>query len=83
MDFRRQRPSPDTVLWVERALGHGFRVAASRRMTGGMTSAVHRLTVERGEGTRLFVVLRQYEQAAPHFTQLVEREAGTLRDVSR
>ena len=50
-------------------------------MTGGLTSAVHRLTVERGDSARLFVVLRQYEHAAPHFMQLVEREAGILRGV--
>jgi aminoglycoside phosphotransferase (APT) family kinase protein len=69
------------VLWVERALGRGSRVVASRRMTGGVTSAVHRLTVERGGGTRAFVVLRQYEQALPHFADLIEREAGILRGV--
>ena len=69
------------MLWVKRALGRGFRVVAARRMTGGVTSAVHRLTVERGDGTRLFVVLRQYEHAALHSMYLVEREAGILRDV--
>ena len=50
-------------------------------MTGGVTSAVHRLTVERGDGSRTFVVLRQYEQATPHSADLVEREAETLRGV--
>ena len=34
-------------------------------MTGGVTSAVHRLTVERGDGSRTFVVLRQYQHPAP------------------
>jgi aminoglycoside/choline kinase family phosphotransferase len=47
-------------------------------MTGGVTSAVHRLTVERGGGTRTFVVLRQYEHALPHVADLVEREAAIL-----
>jgi hypothetical protein len=51
-------------------------------MTGGVASAVHRLTVEQDGGPRLFVVLRQYEHAAPHVMSLVEREAGILRDVS-
>ncbi|MGD0701886.1 MAG: hypothetical protein ABSA02_18625 [Trebonia sp.] len=64
MEFRRRGPSPGALRWAERALGHGFLVVASRRMTGGITSAVHRLTVERGDGTPLFVVLRQYERAA-------------------
>jgi aminoglycoside phosphotransferase (APT) family kinase protein len=31
---------------------------------------VHRLTVERGGGSRTFVVLRQYEHAAPHVADL-------------
>jgi aminoglycoside phosphotransferase (APT) family kinase protein len=40
-------------------MGPGARVVGHRRLTGGVCSAVHRLTVERG-GTRTFVVLRQY-----------------------
>jgi aminoglycoside phosphotransferase (APT) family kinase protein len=51
-------------------------------MTGGVTSAVHRLTVERGDGSRTFAVLRQYERATPHVADMVEREAGILRGVS-
>lgn len=66
------------MLWAERALGRGSRVAAWRRMTGGIVSAVHRLTVERGRH-RYFVVLRQYERAAGGYGGLVEREASVLR----
>jgi aminoglycoside phosphotransferase (APT) family kinase protein len=51
-------------------------------MTGGVTSAVHRLTVEGQSGTRLFVVLRQYEQDGQPVMHLVEREAGILRDAN-
>jgi hypothetical protein len=40
-------------------MGRGSRVVGYRRLTGGVNSAVHRLTVER-RGTRTFVVLRQY-----------------------
>jgi aminoglycoside phosphotransferase (APT) family kinase protein len=65
VDFRRQSPSPDAVRWVERALGRGFRVVAARRMTGGITSTVHRLTVEGDGDRRLFFVLRQYEPFEP------------------
>lgn len=57
--FRQRRPSPETLAWVAASMGPGSRVVAHRRMTGGVCSAVHRLTVERG-GTRTFVVLRQY-----------------------
>ena len=80
MDFRRQSPSADAVRWAERALGDGYRVVAWRRLTGGVTSAVHRLTMERG-GSRQFVVLRQYERTGPGGTDLVEREAGILDSV--
>ncbi|GAB3948812.1 hypothetical protein GCM10029976_080700 [Kribbella albertanoniae] len=57
--FRERRPSGETFEWVEASMGRGSRVVGYRRMTGGVCSAVHRLTVERG-GTRTFVVLRQY-----------------------
>ena len=33
------------MLWVERALGRGSRVVASRRMTGGVTSVFRALRV--------------------------------------
>src|SRR4051812_48671593 len=40
-------------------MGRGSRIVGYRRLTGGVCSAVHRLTVER-RGTRTSVVLRQY-----------------------
>jgi hypothetical protein len=40
-------------------MGRGSRVVGYRRLTGGVCSAVNRVTVERG-GLRTFVVLRQY-----------------------
>lgn len=57
--FRQHRPSAETLAWVEESMGTSSRVVAYRRMTGGVSSAVHRLTVERG-GVRTYVVLRQY-----------------------
>src|SRR5690348_1373610 len=57
--FRQRRPSAETLAWVAASMGRGSRVVGHRRLTGGVCSAVHRLTVERG-GTRRFVVLRQY-----------------------
>jgi len=50
-------------------------------MTGGIMSAVHRLTVERN-GQRLFFVLRQFGDAAAGYGGRAEREAGILRAVS-
>ncbi|GAB2607198.1 hypothetical protein Aab01nite_02560 [Paractinoplanes abujensis] len=57
--FRRRRPSAETLSWVAASMGRGSRVVGWRRLTGGVCSAVHRLTAER-RGTRTFVVLRQY-----------------------
>jgi aminoglycoside phosphotransferase (APT) family kinase protein len=57
--FRQRRPSAETLDWVAASMGRGSRVVGYRRLTGGVCSAVHRLTVER-RGTRTFVVLRQY-----------------------
>src|SRR4051794_19092607 len=57
--FRQRRPSAETLAWVAASTGRGSRIVGYRRLTGGVCSAVHRLTVER-RGERTFVVLRQY-----------------------
>src|ERR1700742_2100309 len=57
--FRQRRPSVESLAWVAASMGRGSRVVGCRRLTGGVCSAVHRLTVER-RGERTFVVLRQY-----------------------
>jgi aminoglycoside phosphotransferase (APT) family kinase protein len=80
VEFRRRRPSPQTLRWVETALGDKARVVAWQRMTGGIISAVHRLTVDAG-GPRYSLVLRQYEHARADLADSVERESGILRAV--
>jgi aminoglycoside phosphotransferase (APT) family kinase protein len=57
--FRQRRPSVDTLAWVAASMGRGGRVVGYRRMTGGVSSALHRVTVAH-HGVRTFVVLRQY-----------------------
>lgn len=57
--FRQRRPSVETFAWVAASMGQGSRIVGYRRLTGGVCSAVNRLTVER-RGMRTFVVLRQY-----------------------
>src|ERR1700744_6498609 len=57
--FRQRRPSVETLAWVAASMGRGSRIVGYRRWTGGVSSAVNRLTVER-RGRRTFVVLRQY-----------------------
>jgi hypothetical protein len=54
--FTRRRPSAETLAWVAASMGRGSRVVGHRRLTGGVCSAVHRLTVER-RGQRTFVEL--------------------------
>jgi aminoglycoside phosphotransferase len=78
MDFRRRRPSSQTLDWVGRVAG--ARVVAWRRMTGGITSTVHRLTIEQ-RGRRDVLVLRQYEHADHDTATLIRDEAATLRAV--
>src|SRR3954468_16860366 len=55
----QRRPSAETLAWAAAAMGRGSRIVGYRRLTGGVCSAVNRLTVER-HGMRTFVVLRQY-----------------------
>ena len=51
------RPPAQLLAWVEQTLGSGSRVVGWKRLTGGLTSIVHRLTVERN-GRREEYVLR-------------------------
>jgi aminoglycoside phosphotransferase (APT) family kinase protein len=83
VDFRRLRPSAQTLDWVERVAG--ATVVAWRRMTGGIGSVVHRLTIDNGI-YRDVLVLRQYEHAADPDSRMdtaarVRREVATLRAV--
>jgi aminoglycoside phosphotransferase (APT) family kinase protein len=55
----QMRPPAETLAWVERTLGRGTRVVGWRRLTGGITSSIHRLTVERN-GRRGLYVLRRW-----------------------
>src|SRR5262249_6693983 len=78
--FGRRRPSPQTLRWVERSLAGTARVVAWRRMTGGIVSVVHRLTIDHG-GYRNVLVLRQYEHADSDAAAQVRHEAATLHAV--
>ncbi|HEY6176161.1 MAG TPA: aminoglycoside phosphotransferase family protein [Kofleriaceae bacterium] len=59
MHLRRTRPPAEALVWVERTIGAGARVVGWRRLTGGITSSVHRLTVEH-HGHRAPYVLRRW-----------------------
>src|ERR1700750_1290166 len=74
--FRQRRPSAETLAWVAASMGRGSRIVGYRRMTGGVSSAVNRLTGER-QWTRRFVVLRQYPGGLG-LQEALEREIANL-----
>ncbi|HET9624592.1 MAG TPA: aminoglycoside phosphotransferase family protein [Kofleriaceae bacterium] len=76
------RPPPALVAWVERTVGRGARVVAWRRLTGGITSIVHRVTVER-HGRRAAYVLRRWADREAHAARAVTAEAATLAALAR
>ena len=83
LDPHQRFPDDRTLDWAARAVGPGARVMGGRRLTGGITSSMHRLAVETRTGTRIQVVLRRWTPGewgasgdAPH---LAERESQVLR----
>ncbi len=54
------RPPAQLLAWVEQTLGSSARVVRCKRLTGGLTSIIHRLTVERN-GRREEYVLRWWK----------------------
>jgi aminoglycoside phosphotransferase (APT) family kinase protein len=79
------RPPAETLAWVERTLGSGARVVGWRRLTGGITSSVHRLTVEH-HGRRESLVLRRWlpgRDRPEYVTAAVASEAAILTALER
>lgn len=79
----RTRPPQQALGWVEHHLGG--RVVSTRALRGGMSSAVHLVTVEDGDGGRCQAVLRRYVRPENNADEpdLAEREARTLGFVER
>jgi aminoglycoside phosphotransferase (APT) family kinase protein len=79
---------PRTREWVARAVGEGARVVGGRRLTGGITSSMHRLIVETRTGVRQQVVLRRWtagawDDTAADAPLFVERERQVLARLER
>jgi aminoglycoside phosphotransferase (APT) family kinase protein len=75
-----RRPPAELLAWVEQTLEHGARVVGWKRLTGGLTSLVHRLTVERN-GRREEYVLRWWVPDAEwkqYIMRAVPMECGVL-----
>jgi aminoglycoside phosphotransferase (APT) family kinase protein len=79
--FFQRRPSAETFGWVAASMGEGSRIVGHRRLTGGVNSAVHRLTIER-HGRRTFVVLRQYPTGSIALRTALEKEIAILNVVA-
>jgi len=60
------RSPAEAVAWVQRTVGRGARVVGWRRLTGGLTSLVHRLTVVQNGRRRSFVLRRWLPDAEHH-----------------
>jgi len=83
--MRPPRKRPEALAWVEQTLGPGARVVATRRLTGGLTSLVHELTVARN-GQRSRYVLRSWTAGNQHrdwIRRSVAREAVILTALDR
>ena len=71
--------------WLEQALGRGARVVATRRLTGGLTSLVHELTIAQ-HGRRHRYVLRSWPSDNQHHgwaLSAVAAEASVLAELER
>jgi aminoglycoside phosphotransferase (APT) family kinase protein len=79
--FFRRKPSSETLAWVAASMGEGSRIVGHRRLTGGVNSAVHRLSVKR-HSTRTFVVLRQYPAGRIALRTAMEEEIANLTVVA-
>jgi aminoglycoside phosphotransferase (APT) family kinase protein len=79
------RPPAETLAWVERTLGSGARVVGWRRLTGGVSSSIHRLAVEHN-GRRESLILRRWVPDADHAEYVigaVASEAAILTALER
>jgi aminoglycoside phosphotransferase (APT) family kinase protein len=73
----RSRPPRQALAWAAARLGG--RVVSARALRGGMSSAVHLITVQRPGGERDQAVLRRYVRPDPDEPDPAAREARALR----
>jgi aminoglycoside phosphotransferase (APT) family kinase protein len=75
----RRSPTAAQLAWVERIVGSGARVTGGRRMPGGITSSVHRLSLRLPGGASTQVVLKRFTNPDWGDTQaIVQNEAAAL-----
>lgn len=80
----RVPPTPESLRWVESVIGPGAHVTSVRRLRGGVSSAVHALTVKQG-GQTSRLVLRRFVRAdwVAREPDIARREAAALRLLAR
>jgi len=75
----RRFPSPAQLAWVERTVGTGARVTGGRRMFGGISSSVHRLSLRLPNGGSAHVVLKRFTDPGLRDAHaIVENEAAAI-----
>jgi aminoglycoside phosphotransferase (APT) family kinase protein len=78
------RPPAETLAWVERTLGSRARVVGWRRLTGGITSSIHRLTVQHRDRRERYVLRRWTDPAfAQYAVGAVASETAALAALAR
>jgi aminoglycoside phosphotransferase (APT) family kinase protein len=81
-DPRRAFPSAEQLAWVERCVGGGAKMRGGRRILGGITSTVHRLSLRLPGGASQQVVLKRFTDPEWGDTPAISRnEAAALTAV--
>ena len=70
-----KRPPAEALAWAERTIGRGARVLGWQRLTGGLTSWVHQLTVEH-HGRRRPYVLKRWSLGRDHEDYIIRGVAS-------
>lgn len=73
-----RRLTKDVTAWVADAVAPGARFVRGRRLTGGITSSMHALTIRMPTGQRHNVVLRRWVGTERDGPRLVRNEAEVL-----
>jgi len=77
-------PSEAALRWVAQTIAPGANVTSVRRLTGGITSAMHVVTVEEVNGRHHRCVLRRWvDRLVDEGPELVPREARILESLER